>query len=39
MNNISPTAIIKASDVTKGIDMTLEHNRTFRDFNFFEKLK
>ena len=27
------------SDITEGLDMTLKYNRTFRDFDFFEKLK
>lgn len=39
LKNISPTARITVSDITEGLDMTLKYNRTFRDFDFFEKLK
>ncbi|KGM37190.1 hypothetical protein SSIN_1056 [Streptococcus sinensis] len=39
LKNLSPTARITVSDITEGLDMTLKYNRTFRDFDFFEKLK
>ena len=39
LKNISTTARITVSDITEGLDMTLKYNRTFRDFDFFEKLK
>ena len=39
LKNISPTARITVSDITEGLDMTLKYNRTFRNFDFFEKLK
>ncbi|WP_061423559.1 hypothetical protein [Streptococcus cristatus] len=39
LKNLSPTARVTVSNITGGLDMTLKHNRTFRDFDFFEKLK
>lgn len=39
LKNISTTARITVSDITEGLNMTLKYNRTFRDFDFFEKLK
>ena len=39
LKNLSPTARVTVSNITEGLDMTLKHNLTFRDFDFFEKLK
>ena len=36
---IKKNALILVQEVSVGLDMTLENNRTFRDFNFFRKLK
>lgn len=39
LRNISSTAAITVANVIEGLDMTLKYNRTFRNFDFFEKLK
>ena len=36
---IKKNALILVQEVSVGLDMTLESNRTFRDFDFFRKLK
>ena len=36
---IEKNALILVQEVSVGLDMTLESNRTFRDFDFFRKLK
>ena len=36
---IANNALIIVREVNEGLDMTLECNRTFRDFDFFRKLK
>lgn len=36
---IEKNALIIVREVNEGLDMTLENNRTFRDFDFFRKLK
>ena len=36
---IEKNALIIVREVNEGLDMTLECNRTFRDFDFFRKLK
>lgn len=36
---IKKNALILVQEVSVGLDMTLESNRTFRNFNFFRKLK
>ena len=36
---IANNALILVQEVSVGLDMTLESNRTFRDFDFFRKLK
>ena len=36
---IANNALIIVREVNEGLDMTLESNRTFRDFDFFRKLK
>lgn len=36
---IKKNALILLQEVSVGLDMTLESNRTFRDFDFFRKLK
>ena len=36
---IEKNALIHIQEVRKGLDMTLESNRTLRDFDFFRKLK
>ena len=36
---IKKNALILVQEVSVGLDMTLECNRTFRDFDFFRKLK
>ena len=36
---IKKNALILVQEVSVGLDMTLESNRTFRDFNFFRRLK
>lgn len=39
LDNISTNTRITVVDVTEGLDMTLKHNRTFRNFDFFKKMK
>ena len=36
---IKKNALILVQEVSVGLDMTLESNRTFRDFDFFRRLK
>ena len=36
---IKKNALILVQEVSVGLDMTLENNRTFRNFNFFRRLK
>lgn len=36
---IKKNALILVQEVSVGLDMMLESNRTFRDFDFFRKLK
>lgn len=36
---IEKNALILVQEVSVGLDMMLESNRTFRDFDFFRKLK
>ena len=36
---IANNALIIVREVNEGLDMTLESNRTFRNFNFFRRLK
>ena len=36
---IANNALIIVREVNEGLDMTLENNRTFRNFNFFRRLK
>ena len=36
---IKKNALILVQEVSVGLDMMLENNRTFRNFNFFRRLK
>ena len=36
---IKKNALILVQEVSVGLDMTLENNRTFSNFNFFRRLK
>ena len=36
---IKKNALILVQEVSVGLDMTLENNRTFRNFNFLRRLK
>ncbi len=37
--SVANNALIIVREVNEGLDMTLENNRTFRNIDFFRKLK